>query len=164
MITAADHDFGRSARNRFEDTAAQGVDGALAALETFYYAFNRRDLALLGAVWFHHDLTQLDHPLGGLVRSSAAIVDCYRRSFATGMDVQVTLTDTAVYHFGAAVGFAGRERGAYRRNDGRRVPLDVRTSHLFAWDDSRGRWAQLHHHGSIDDPFELADYQASARS
>lgn len=163
MIDVVEYDFGPAARNRLDETVLTGLAGAVAALETFYYAFNSRDLPVLAAVWFQHDLTQVDDPLGGVIRSTEAIVGGYRRSFAARRHVQVTFTEAATYDLGRTVMFAGRERGAYRRNDGRRVALDIRTSRLFGWDDSRARWAQLHHHGSIDDPFELADYQTIAR-
>ncbi|HZC74200.1 MAG TPA: nuclear transport factor 2 family protein [Jatrophihabitans sp.] len=164
MIRVVDYDFGPAARNRLDDTATPGIAGAVAALETFYYALNGADLPVLSALWFRHDLTQLHSPLGGTIRSTAAIVDSYRRSFASGMQLQLTFTDAATYDLATAVVFAGREHGTYRRNDGRRVTLDIRTSRLFGWDESRARWAQLLHHGSIDDPFELADYQATARA
>lgn len=163
MISVVDYDFGPSARNRLNDLGTPGISGAVAALETFYYALNRADLPVLSSVWWSHRLTQLDDPLGGIVRSTTEIVDVYRRSLGLGMDVEVTFTDAATYDLGTAVVFTGRECGAYRRSDGRRVPLDVRASRLFGWDTRRHRWAQLHHHGSIDDPFDLADYQSTAR-
>jgi hypothetical protein len=163
LITVVDYGFGPSARNRLNDASTPGLAGAVAALETFYYAFNHADMPVLTAVWSSHALTQLTNPAGGVVRSTAAITDVYRRMLASGMDVQVTFTDAATYDLGSAVMFAGLERGAYRRNDGRRVALTVRTSRLFGWDAERERWAQLHHHGSVDDPFELADYQTGSR-
>jgi hypothetical protein len=163
VISLADYQFGPTARNRLDDTATPGLVGAVAALETFYYALNRADLPVLAAIWFRDELTQLNGAVGGTLRSTDAILERYRRSFAGRMSVQVTFTDAATYDLGTAVAFAGWERGDYRRNDGRRVSLEIRTSRLFGWDDSRQRWAQLHHHGSIDDPFDLADYQSAAR-
>jgi hypothetical protein len=44
-----DISFGPDARNRLDDAVKPGRDGALAALESFYHAFNRRDLARSGA-------------------------------------------------------------------------------------------------------------------
>jgi hypothetical protein len=51
MITKLDAVFGREARHRLTETAQPGMDGALAALETFYHALNRRDTEALRAVW-----------------------------------------------------------------------------------------------------------------
>jgi hypothetical protein len=163
VITVVDYGFGPGAHNRIDEIAEPGIAGAVAALETYYYALNRADMPVLAALWSGHDLAQLDDPVGGTERSPAAIADLYRHLFCGAVNVQVTFTDAVTYDLGDAVVFAGRERGTYRRNDGRRVALDVRTSRLFGWDDARRRWAQLHHHGSIDDPFALADYQATAR-
>lgn len=163
MITVVDYRFGPEARNRLDDTDEPGLAGAVAALETYYYALNRADLPVLASLWSDHEFVQADGPSGGTERSRDAVTARCRRILGGAMDVQVTFTDAATYDLGDAVVFAGRERGTYRRNDGRRVALDVRTSRLFGWDDAGRRWVQLHHHGSIDDPFALADYQATVR-
>jgi hypothetical protein len=163
VISVVDYGFGPTARNRLDDIGLPGIAGAVAALETYYYALNRADLPVLTAVWCRHDLTQFDDPVGSTLRSTSAITDAYRYLFAGGMNVRITFDDAATYELGTAVVFAGRERGTYRRNDGRRIALNIRTSRLFGWDDTSGRWAQLHHHGSIADAFDLADYQVTAR-
>jgi len=49
--------------------------------------------------------------------------------------------------------FAGREVGTYSGAGGPSTPLEIRTSRFFAY--YGGRWVQLHHHGSIDDPDAL---------
>lgn len=163
MITVVDYRFGPGSRNRLDATDEPGLAGAVAALETYYYALNRSDLPVLASLWADHVLVQADGPSGGTERSRGAITARARRMLDGAMDVHVVFTDAATYDLGDAVVFAGRERGTYRRNDGRRVALDVRSSRLFGWDDMDGRWVQLHHHGSIDDPFALADYQATIR-
>ena len=55
--------------------------------------------------------------------------------------------------------FAGRETGQFTDPGGRGVPLRIRTTRVFAYDQAAGRWGQVHHHGSIDDPDALRDYQ-----
>jgi len=52
----------------------------------------------------------------------------------------------------------GRERARLDSN-GTTLALGIRTSRLFHRVD--GRWRQIHHHGSIDDPDMLARYQAA---
>jgi hypothetical protein len=42
------------------------------------------------------------------------------------------------------------------------LQLAIRTSRLFRRAPG-DRWHQVHHHGSIDDPQLLADYQAAVR-
>ncbi len=157
-----DYDFGPDARNRLEDTRDPGPDGAVAALESFYHALNNADLDVLRAVWSADPLAQLDNPVGGIIRSGDAIADLYRRIFTGGLNVQVTFTD-AVTHLGRDTAvFAGHELGSYAGSNDARVPLQIRTSRVFAWDPDQGRWLQIHHHGSIDDPHALAAYQAAA--
>lgn len=156
------HEYGPQARNRLAAAADPGQAGALAALETFYFALNHADLTVLGEVWSEHPLAQLDNPVGGILRSGAAVVGLYRRIFDGSMDVRVTFTDAVAYRWPAGAVFTGREEGSYADGGGR-VPLHIRTTRCFGWDAARGRWAQLHHHGSIDDPAALAAYQGAAR-
>jgi ketosteroid isomerase-like protein len=163
VTTLVDYDFGPDARNRLDEGRDPGHDGAVAALETFYHALNNADLDVLRAVWSSDPLAQLNNPVGGIVRSGDAIADLYRRIFAGGMGVQVTFTDAATYLGAGTAVFAGREVGSYNGRDGERVPLRIRTSRVFAWHPEQGRWLQVHHHGSIDDPDALAAYQAAAR-
>lgn len=162
MTTLVDYDFGPDARNRLDEARDPGATGAVAALETFYHALNNADLGALRAVWSTDPLAQLNNPVGGIIRSGDEIAELYRRIFAGGMDVQVTFTDAATYLGHDTAVFAGRELGSYRGRDGERVPLRIRTSRVFAWQADQGRWLQIHHHGSIDDPDALAAYQAAA--
>ena len=58
--------------------------------------------------------------------------------------------------------FAGRERGEFTR-DKHTVPLAIRTSRVFQYFGGQPGWRQVHHHGSIDDPEALAQYQRAVR-
>ncbi|HSZ31640.1 MAG TPA: nuclear transport factor 2 family protein [Pseudonocardiaceae bacterium] len=53
--------------------------------------------------------------------------------------------------------FAGRETGTYTDPENTVVPLRIRTTRYFRYE--QGRWQQYHHHGSIDDPAALRAYQ-----
>ena len=154
-MEVVDYRFGPQARNRLAETGNPGRDGAIAALESFYYALNNRDLDTLSAVWSDHGLAQLNNPVGGILRSGTAVTDLYRRIFDGGLGLTVTFTDAATYWWADSVVFAGRELGEY----GARVPLVIRTTRVFGYD---GSWRQVHHHGSIDRPAELAAYQQAA--
>jgi hypothetical protein len=151
-IEVVDYRVGPQARNRLDETEKPGRDGAIAALESFYHALNNRDLDTLSAVWSQHELAQLNNPVGGILRSGTAVTDLYRRIFDGGLGLTVTFTDAATYWWSDSVVFAGREIGSY----GAQVPLSIRTTRVFGYD---GRWRQVHHHGSIDQPEELAAYQ-----
>lgn len=160
-----DATFGRDAEDRLAAAADPGPDGALAALETFYHAFNRRDADLLRAVWAAGPLIQLNNPLGGILRGIDPIAALYDRVFTGPARVWVEFHDIAAFEAPAMVAFAGRERGEFRVGDAV-VPLAIRTSRVFAhgaWDGGAPRWAQVHHHGSIDDPEALAAYQRAVR-
>jgi hypothetical protein len=163
MNAIVDYDFGPTARNRLADTHDEGPNGAVAALETFYYALNNADLNVLSQVWSDGQFAQLNNPVGGILRSGAAITDLYRGLFSSGLKVQVSFTDAATYLSTGSAVFAGRELGTYVNTAGEQTALHIRTSRLFGWHPEQRQWRQLHHHGSIDDPDALAAYQAAAR-
>ncbi|WP_020421304.1 nuclear transport factor 2 family protein [Amycolatopsis sp. ATCC 39116] len=152
--------FGPDSRNRLDAATGPGIEGALAALETFYFAFNQRDSDVFARVWTQDALAQLNNPLGGILRGGEAISALYDKVFHGPARVTVTFGDIVEYAGDGHALFAGRETGSYVV-DGREVPLRIRTSRYFRYED--GRWAQYHHHGSIDDAAELAAYQSAIR-
>jgi len=157
MIELVDYGFGPGARLRADEARLPGREGALAALETFYYALNGKDLETLVAGWADDPLVQLNNPIGGILRSRAAVGELYRKVFAGGLKVRVGFGDAVAYWRADSVVFAGRERGSYQHPELGEVPLEIRTTRFFSYDD--GRWAQAHHHGSIDNAEALTAYQ-----
>ncbi|MFE0022473.1 YybH family protein [Amycolatopsis sp. NPDC059021] len=153
--------FGPDARERLSEATRPGREGALAALESFYFAFNHRDLDVFRRVWTTHPLAQLNNPLGGVLRGGEAIAALYDKVFTGPARVTVTFGDIVEYTGDDHALFAGRETGEYRVGDAPAVPLAIRTSRYFRYEE--GRWAQVHHHGSIDDAGALAAYQAAIR-
>lgn len=150
-----------AARNliRLAEAASPDLGGAHAALESFYLAFNHHDMRLCESVWVHDDLVQLNNPLGGMLRGADDITRLYRRVFRSRARVEVTFGDIVQFHAADMVVFAGRETGQFTDLMGRSVPLQIRTTRVFAYDPMVGRWGQVHHHGSIEDPDALRDYQ-----
>jgi SnoaL-like domain len=161
MTRQLDVSFGPASRNRLDEAVSPGADGALAALETFYFSFNNRDLDVLAQVWTKDRLAQLNNPLGGILRGGDAITALYDRVFHGPALVTVTFDDVVEYADDTHVLFAGRETGEYTVADGRVVPLSIRTSRYFRYEGDR--WCQFHHHGSIDDAGALAAYQVTIR-
>jgi limonene-1,2-epoxide hydrolase len=159
VIAHVDDEYGPQARNRLDETGSPDVTGARAALESFYYAFNHRDLKALEQVWVRDPLVQLNNPLGGMLRGAGDVVELYRRVFNSRARVEVTLGEIVEYGAAGLVVFAGRETGRFTDPAGRNLPLRIRTTRVFAYDQAAGRWGQLHHHGSIDDADALRDYQ-----
>jgi ketosteroid isomerase-like protein len=161
VIEKTNISFGRDSRNRLREASDPSSTGAEAALETFYYALNNRDLDALRADWADSPLTQLNNPVGGILRGADAIAGLYSKIFGGAVSVQVTFTDVISYRDREHALFAGRETGNYTRRDGTRVPLEIRTTRYFRYEV--GRWRQYHHHGSIDDPAALDAYQQAIR-
>lgn len=153
--------YGRHARERLGETAAPTLEGARAAIETFYFAFNCRSTQTLRAIWLDHPLVQLNNPLGGVLRGMESIADLYGRIFDGPAHVWVELSDIVEFAGHDAVVFAGRECGEFVLGD-EHVPLVIRTSRVFSFVPAIG-WRQVHHHGSIDDPELLGRYQAAVR-
>jgi ketosteroid isomerase-like protein len=159
MVSLSDLRFGSDARERLAAATDEGPAGALAALETFYYALNRRDAGVLAQVWSDDPLAQLNNPLGGIIRGGAEIVGLYERVFASRVRLEIEFADFVQYLGERDALFAGRESGTYAVEGSEPVAVQIRTSRYFRYDPARGRWLQFHHHGSIDDPERLAAYQ-----
>ena len=140
-IASLDDFSERGARDRFVDMAQPGIDGAHAALETFYHALNTASRDLFRRM--------------GIAGSHAHLVDRTVR-------FRVELTRIARYATPTLVIFVGIEHGSYWHN-GTETPLDARTTRAFGFIEGQG-WRQVHHHGSIDDPAALTAYQSAMRS
>ena len=128
----------------------------LAALSAFYRAFNSKDLDALAQVWLDGDEPSMSNPVGGLRRGWPDIRDGYARLFGGTARVQVTFHDFTTHGDDRTCVFVGREKGTCESPSGT-LPLRIRTTRWFVRRD--GVWRQLHHHGSIEEPALLADYQ-----
>jgi ketosteroid isomerase-like protein len=138
-----------------------GSKGPVLALIAFYAAFNDRDLVAMERNWWTADETAvMANPLGGLYRGWPAVREVYARIFTGGATVYVEFYDYTLQEVGDIFYAVGRERGRLDR-DGQRLELAIRTSRVFRKQD--GRWRQIHHHGSIEDPALLERYQQAVR-
>lgn len=162
MIIHSSQNYGRTATNRLSQSKQRGIEGARALVETFYYAFNQRDMAVFAQVWANHELIQLNNPLGGILRGYEPIANLYRGIFTGSASVWVALADIVEFQSDAMVVFAGRETGEFTKGD-KTVALSIRTSRVVQWLGADIGWKQTHHHGSIDDAMLLAEYQRVVR-
>ncbi len=153
--------YGRVAGNRIDAATTPGLPGALAGLETFYYAFNNQDLDVFSQVWVADDLIRLNNPLGGILEGIGPITELYGGIFDGPADVWVEFHDIVIYDMADAVVFAGRERGEFAKDDAT-VALEIRTTRVF--DYVSGRWGQVHHHGSITDSVMLDTYRSAVQA
>lgn len=161
MITSSEMVYGRSATNKIDQIHTSGIKGARMLMESFYFAFNHQDLTVFKQVWAEHALIQLNNPLGGILRGDESVTALYKRVFSSPASVWVELSDIIEFQAENMVIFAGREKGEFTVN-GQTIELSIRTSRVVQWFGTEIGWKQVHHHGSIDDPKMLAEYQQAA--
>jgi len=130
---------------------------ALAALSAFYAAFNSRNLDALEHNWAEGAVPVMNNPIGGIRHGWRDIAEGYKRLFYG--DTRITVELHEVYEISGpdCCQFIGRETGTCETRD-QTLDLNIRTSRLYMRID--GRWRQVHHHGSIDSPTQLAAYQS----
>jgi hypothetical protein len=133
-----------------------GDGSPLDALIDFYRAFNSGDLNGLAAIWADEDTPSMDNPIGGIRRGWPAIREGYSKLFNGSATVQVVFHDFTSQGGGDWNLFVGREKGICKTPT---VSLDLRFRTTRWFIKTSGVWRQLHHHGSIEEPTLLADYQ-----
>ncbi|MEQ1559688.1 MAG: nuclear transport factor 2 family protein [Methyloglobulus sp.] len=163
MIKHSQRHYGRTSGNRIDGIREPGITGARLLVESFYYAFNHRDLIVLKQVWAEHDLIQLNNPLGGILRGYEPIAALYSRVFSGTASVWVELDDIVEFETENMIVFAGREYGEFALNN-QTLALAIRTSRIVQWFGADVGWRQIHHHGSIDDPKLLEAYQQAVQA
>jgi ketosteroid isomerase-like protein len=126
------------------------------ALAHFYAAFNAASLDALASNWEQSEDVVMDNPVGGIVRGWPALQQVYRRLVQGQAKIQVESYDYTLHEVGDVFYAVGRERGTVRVGE-RQVAVAIRTTRLFR--RRAGVWRQVHHHGSMDDPAMLAEYQ-----
>ncbi len=135
-----------------------GQPSSYLALVQFYRAFNGRDMSLMAANWASSEDIAMDNPLGGIKRGWDSIRPVYERLFTGSAQVYVEFWDYTIHESPEMFYAVGRERGHFRVQS-LDLPLAIRTSRIFS--KVNGSWRQVHHHGSIDDPQLLSQYQAA---
>lgn len=161
-ISKLDLTFDITSRNKLAEATDNTIKGALAALESFYYSFNHKDIDVLEKVWLRGDLIQLNNPLGGILRGTNLIVNLYDKVFKVSASVWVAFGNIVCYEDRNTVVFAGEETGEFSK-EGEVISLKIRTTRFFSYILEEQRWFQIHHHGSIDDPDLLKSYQQAVK-
>jgi len=128
------------------------------ALSEFYQAFNNRDLEVMSRNWAQIDEIAMDNPLGGIKRGWKEIRAVYERIFSGPAKVYVEFYDYTIHEAGDLFYAVGRERGSYSLGASS-IQLAIRTTRIFR--RIKGQWKQVHHHGSIENPDLLRQYQAA---
>lgn len=135
------------ARNRLPETTFPGADGAWAALECHYHAFNQRDLAVMRKLWSPDPSTRLDRPSGGTARGTEEICAEYAEIFARPQRATLRLTDVTAFLAAGQAVFVGVEIVSYADESGNRVAR-FRATRCLRHEPETGRWHQFHYHGS----------------
>ncbi|MEN8172742.1 MAG: nuclear transport factor 2 family protein [Chloroflexota bacterium] len=154
--------YGKDAKDLRVTAIEHTPQGARAALESFYYAFNQKSLSVFEAVWAPDPLIQLNNPLGGVQRGYIPIRELYRRIFEGPAHVWVEFSDIVEYLDNNIAVFAGKENGEFSLDDVT-VTLAIRTTRIFKYLGKDLGWRQIHHHGSIDDAALLKQYQEAVK-
>ncbi|HAF00356.1 MAG TPA: DUF4440 domain-containing protein, partial [Methylophilaceae bacterium] len=162
MIMLSSKSYGRLATNRTNQTSRDDIEGARALLETFYYAFNQRDIDVFKNIWGNDEFVQLNNPLGGILRGIEPITNLYNGIFIGSSKVWVELSDIVEFQTKDMVVFAGREVGEFTKGENT-ISLNIRTTRIIQWFGEGVGWKQTHHHGSIDNSNLLAEYQQTLR-
>jgi len=126
------------------------------ALVEFYKAFNGRDFELMQKNWLNNEEIAMDNPLGGIKRGWDEIKSIYSRIFTGQAKVYVEFYDYTIVPMEGGFVAIGRERG-WVETKGQKLDLAIRTSRVYTLVD--GSYKQVHHHGSIEEPALLKEYQ-----
>jgi len=130
---------------------------ALKTVNLFYKAFNSKNLMLMQQVWLNNSSASMDNPIGGIRRGWEDIRMGYKKLFQGKLHIQVEFYDFTLHQTQDMFVVVGRERGALTAGE-KVLELAIRTSRIFIKNEEK--WKHLHHHGSIDNPALLEEYQA----
>ena len=126
------------------------------ALVEFYKAFNGRDFELMQKNWLNNEEIAMDNPLGGIKRGWDEIKTIYSRIFTGQAKVYVEFYDYTIVPMEGGFVAIGRDRG-WVETKGQKLDLAIRTSRVYKL--VNGSYKQVHHHGSIEEPALLKEYQ-----
>jgi len=130
------------------------------ALSKFYKAFNSGSMQLMEQSWLTNDEASMDNPIGGIRRGWTQIAEGYKKIFGGKANVVVEFYDYSIHKTEKMFFATGRERGYFKTNE-KEFALAIRTTRIFI--SFGDEWRQIHHHGSIDDPALLKNYQEAIK-
>ncbi len=126
------------------------------AVNSFYTAFNTKNISLMKEVWSNTEESFMANPIGGIRKGWLEILEGYKKIFASNLSVYVEFYDFEFIESDNFFIVNGKERGTLTSNFGV-LELKIRTSRVFKTEN--GKWKHIVHHGSIDDPDLLRNYQ-----
>lgn len=127
------------------------------ALVDFYSAFNTQDYELMGKNWLRTSEASMSNPLGGVKRGWDEINEVYKNIFGGQSTVYVEFYEYSIHSTDMMFLAVGRERGNLTIKN-TQIELAIRTTRIYVKNEDA--WKQLHHHGSIENPELLENYQS----
>jgi len=134
----------------------QDLTNPTEVLAQFYSAFNNQNFELMSQNWLQNEEIAMDNPLGGIKRGWDEIQSVYSRIFTGQAKVYVEFYDYTIVQFDGGFCAIGRERG-YVQIGQNKLELKIRTSRVYKLVNKT--YKQVHHHGSIESPELLKEYQ-----
>ena len=132
------------------------LDSKYEVLSQFYKAFNSKDIDLMTKNWSHSESICMNNPIGGIRKGWGEISAGYKKIFASEHSVYVEFYDFQFITADTMFVANGRERGTLKYTGGT-LDLRIRTTRIFKLEGAV--WRQHLHHGSIDEPLLLKEYQ-----
>ena len=111
---------------------------------------------LMQKVWLNNKEASMNNPVGGIMSGWSEIKSVYNKIFNGNAKVYVEFYDFTLHETENMFFVTGRERG-YFENGNTKIELVIRTSRTFI--KRNNEWKQIQHHGSIDNPDLLREYQ-----
>lgn len=133
-------------------------DPELNTVIEFYKAFNTGDMTSTMNNWAETEDIVMSNPLGGIKKGRDEIGSVYNNIFNGPAEVYVEFYDFTLMRSNQMFAIVGFERGQFKTVDVT-IDLAIRTSRIYK--NLNGVWKQCHHHGSIDNPELLKQYQTA---
>ena len=130
------------------------------ALAQFYRAFNNKDEALMAACWDQSSPVTNANQLGGIQGSRDEVLDRYQKIFQAPFHVYAEFVEFGLYDFDEFCVVLGHEQGTFEK-DGEKFSFRTRDTRILR--RVNGKWLQVHHHGSFEDPKLLKQFQDAAK-
>jgi ketosteroid isomerase-like protein len=115
------------------------------ANESFYRAFESRDVTEMEKVWATGDNIQCGHPGWRILRGWNAVMESWRCIFEDTPTIRFNLTDVSIEICGA-LAWVTLYENLTSSVEGQNVSATILTTNIF--EKSSGGWRMIHHHGS----------------
>jgi ketosteroid isomerase-like protein len=114
------------------------------ANESFYRAFESRDVREMEKVWAAGDTIQCSHPGWRILRGWNAVMESWRTIFENTPQIRFNLTDVSIEICGA-LAWVTLYENINSSVEGQDISATILTTNIF--EKNSGGWRIVHHHG-----------------